>query len=118
MAKYAKKSSPKKRQPKPEFWKAGKRKSWTVAIYMVADGRSGSSDLDQVAIRELGSIVEAAGTQSNNVNVAVQLDLHGVEGTLRLLAGPDSKVQGRFSPESNAADADTLISDERLIVVR
>jgi hypothetical protein len=107
MAKKAKKPFAQKRQPRTEFWKKGERKLWTVAIYMAADGRSGSSDLDQVAIRELGSIVEAARTQSN-VNVAVQLDLHGVAGSLRLLAGPEPKVQGKFGPELNAAKKDTL----------
>ena len=34
MAKKAKKPSPKKRQPRTEFWKKGERKLWTVAIYM------------------------------------------------------------------------------------
>ena len=83
-------------------------KLWTVAIYMVADGRSGSSDLDQVAIRELTTIVEAAGTQLGKVNVAVQLDLHGVNGTLRMLVRDHNKVEGQFLDERNAASTDTL----------
>ncbi len=83
-------------------------KRWTVAIYMVADGRSGTSDLDQVAIRELTEIVEAAGSQIENVNVAVQLDLHGIQGTLRLLVQGDNNARGVFLTERNAASADTL----------
>jgi hypothetical protein len=83
-------------------------KRWTVAIYMVADGRSGSRDLDQVAIRELATIVEAAGPHIKDVNVAVQLDLHGVNGTLRMMVQGDNKAHGQFLNERNAASPDTL----------
>jgi hypothetical protein len=33
------------------------RKSWTVLIYMVADGPSGSQALDEIALREISSII-------------------------------------------------------------
>ena len=42
-------------------------KPWTVAIYMAADGRSGSKDLDQVAVRELAQIVHAAGSVTSSI---------------------------------------------------
>src|SRR6188472_2887561 len=86
--------------------------SWTVAIYMNADGSSGSSDLDQVAIRELGEIVRTATTrkkgQRNRITVAVQLDLHGIDGMLRMTVEDDGKLKGLFYPEANVAHKDTL----------
>ena len=78
-----------------------KKKTWTVAIYMTADGSSGSNDLDQVAIRELGDIVLAASTAPNgnktgapidHINVAVQLDLSGVNGMLQMTVENDGNV--------------------------
>src|SRR6476619_1038401 len=87
-----------------------KKKTWTVAIYMTADGSSGSNDLDQVAIRELGDIVLAASTPPNgnkngapidHINVAVQLDLSGVNGMLQMTVEKNGDVRGRFLEEKN-----------------
>ena len=86
--------------------------AWTVAIYMNADGSSGSNDLDQVAIRELGDIVRTASAartgKPNPIKVAVQLDLHRIDGMLRLTVEDEGNVNGLFYPEANVAGEDTL----------
>src|SRR5262245_43575477 len=87
---------------KPKSRKDGnpEAKRWTVAIYMAADGKSGSRDLDQVATRELAQIVQSAAVKSGagqkplatDLHVAMQLDMHDVEGLVRLHVQDDGKV--------------------------
>ena len=96
----------------------GNTKAWTVAIYMAADGRSGSKDLDQVAVRELTQIVQAACTETEsggethclakNIHVAVQLDMHDVAGTLRFHVQEDGQVIGAALQEEDTATPEAL----------
>ena len=65
-----------------------------------------------MAIRELGDIANCGTTrqkrQRNRITIAVQLDLHGIDGMLRMTVEDDGKLKGLFYPEVNAAKKDTL----------
>ena len=96
----------------------GNTKAWTVAIYMAADGRSGGKDLDQVAVRELTQIVQAACTETGsggethrlakNIHVAVQLDMHDVAGILRFYVQENGQVIGSAHKEDDTATPEAL----------
>jgi hypothetical protein len=88
--------------PRPRKQLANGRE-WTVAIYMVADGPSGSQSLDAIARAELDAIYDAA-RDLPNVHVAVQLDLSDQSGIVRFVVdGPFLKL-----PEQDATARTTL----------
>src|SRR3954466_9567549 len=77
-----------------------KTKAWTVAVYMAADGPSGSQALDGVAISDLADIARAAkphGAEKgkspvDHMHVAVQVDLLKTDGLLRLVVTDDKDL--------------------------
>src|SRR5262245_21679134 len=84
-------------------------KDWTVAIYMVADGPSGSRALDQIAAEELLHIVRAADSDHepkplSRIHVAVQVDLSDQSGIIRYALGQRLEI----IPEQNSATTSTL----------
>ena len=84
-------------------------REWTVAIYMVTDGPSGSRALDEVAENELADIIHAAipqdaGVPLKDIHIAVQLDFSDQNGILRLVV--DGDVQK--IPETDATAPATL----------
>ena len=95
------------------------QKAWTVLIYMVADGPSGSQALDEIALREISSIIHGIKARDldgkgplDHINVAVQVDLKGLKGTFRYVANPDAKGQWcQFDTlkESDATSPKTLL---------
>ena len=56
-------------------------KPWAVLAYTVADDKSGGSELDAAAKRELKAICEAA--DFGQVNVAAQVDFKHTRGVWR-----------------------------------
>jgi hypothetical protein len=75
-------------------------KPWAVLAYTVADDKSGGSELDAAAKRELKAICEAA--DFGQVNVAAQVDFKRTRGVWRgLLTEKPSNA-----PEPSAADTD------------
>ena len=107
------KSTPSAKKPqenKPE------EKEWTVLIYMVSDGPSGSRALDDIAQRELVDIISGANTRNeegktplDDIYVAVQMDLKDRAGTLRYVLNR-RHVEFDDFPERSATDPLTVIS--------
>src|SRR5262245_12725301 len=84
-------------------------KEWTVAIYMVADGPSGSRSLDEVAARELRAIFDAAVPENGvqpleRIAVSVQVDLSDQDGIIRWTVGGQQDARSFTKlPEGDAA---------------
>jgi hypothetical protein len=87
------------KQPKP--------KPWTVAIYMIADGIQGNSDLDELAEQAKDQIKEAliAAGVGDEVDVAIQMDFKETKGTRRIIL---NRTAIRVSREKNVGDPRVL----------
>src|SRR5215831_423943 len=95
-------------EPKPS-------KQWTVAIYMVVDGPSGSPTLDRIAMSEVLSIINAANTANHHhakvggsgINVVTQVDLLEPKGLLQVTVsgkhGLNLMVPDEMNDETGAA---------------
>ncbi len=82
------------------------RRSWTVLVYLIADDPQGGDLFDQLAHRELDSIVygTTAADKNDRLNVAVQVDFRNQPYVWRRVIREGTWEQ----PESNAADPATL----------
>jgi hypothetical protein len=81
-----------------------KRKAWTVAFYMVADGPEGNANLDKAALNEIALIKKSAAAAGPHVNVAIQVDLKTKPKIRRQIIGRHQHL----GPEENAADPAAL----------
>ena len=80
-------------------------KPWAVLAYTVADDRSGGSDLDAAAKRELKAICEAA--DFGQVNVAAQVDFKRTRGVWRglLTEKPEIRKVRVAKPDAHTTTA-------------
>jgi hypothetical protein len=87
-------------------------KPWAVLAYTVADDKSGGSDLDAAAKRELKAICEAA--DFGQVNVAAQVDFKHTRGVWRglLTERPQRRVQKPGSAPSSKPGPDDDRDDD------
>ncbi len=97
-------------QPTPE------RKAWTILLYMVADGPSGNRALDDIALREIASVVHGVQSRDahghrplDDIYVAVQVDLRSLDGTFRYIANEDEPFKVEQLAETIATSPKTVI---------
>jgi cysteine peptidase C11 family protein len=96
-----------RKQPKPAV-RQKQPKPWTVAIYMVADGIQGNSNLDESANEARDQIKEAliAAGVGDDVDVAIQMDFKETNGTRRIILNRRKAI--RVRREVNAGDPEVL----------